>query len=293
MIVSADMRWWIFPPAPEETLRSILARAAALYQWEPQMLWRELNEGADEADSDVDSPSCSALLRLARALGVSAARLRDHRVSNVPWRLEASARRAVCPVCWESGEGRPEAQIELRSWTHVLRTQCPMHGVPLCLPAGRSHSGVRAHHVAALTTEDNAVLQLIERFGLVLERALFFGGPWPIEWRGSPKRVRQLLIDVTIPDEAAGYALIAMVSPSSGLEAFVRNGRHLPFGTPRRDWERFRRIADPAIRRAALWIAGWMTIPDLPQSMAPGWDMDFRRWFKEPNDGSSSSSVRI
>ena len=181
MIASVGMRWWISPPAPEETLRSILERAAALYQREPQTLWRELNESADGADNDVDSPSCTALLRLARTLGVPAIRLRDHRVSDVPWRLEASARRAVCPVCWESGEGRPEAQVELRSWTHVLRTQCPIHGAPLCLPASRGHCGVRTHHIAVRADDEKAVLHLIERNGTVLDEDLFFGGPWPVD----------------------------------------------------------------------------------------------------------------
>ena len=36
-------------------------------------------------------------------------------------------------------------------------------------------------------------------------------------------------------------------------------------------WEAFRSIADPAVRRAALWIGAWAFMPDLAPEMNPGW----------------------
>ena len=74
----AGMRWWIPPPAADETLRSVLERAAALYHWEPQMLWRALNGDNLESSGSIDQPSCHALVRLGQALGMPALGLRQH-----------------------------------------------------------------------------------------------------------------------------------------------------------------------------------------------------------------------
>src|SRR5690606_17808087 len=68
----SGMRWWIPPPAPDETLRSVLERAAALYRWEPGELWRALNgQGARDAGT-IDTPSSKGLMLLGRALGLPA-----------------------------------------------------------------------------------------------------------------------------------------------------------------------------------------------------------------------------
>lgn len=271
----SGMRWWIPPPAPDETLRSVLERAAALYHWEPGQLWQALNgEGATVAGT-IDQPSCLALIRIGQALGMPAARLRQHRVPDVAWRLDPAARRAVCPICWELPTPQQEGLPELRSWTHVLRTHCPIHDTPLCLPVARHHAGTDSTKLAALTSDDLEVLSLIETFGTTLEQSLFFGASWPAPWRCGPIQARRLLVEVSSYNgEGAGHPLIANVAPSATLTSFIHGGRHLLQGGVAQDWEWFRSIADPAIRRAALWTAAWMTIPDLPQRLSPGWGMD-------------------
>src|SRR5690606_13500627 len=195
------------------------------------------------------------------------------------------ARQAVCPICWEqAASGDP--QPELRGWTHVLRTCCPRHGAPLCLPVSRSRAGLDHRDVAGLTGEDHEVLRLIDGFGATLERALFFGDPWPTHWQGCPQSARQRLLQVTFyPSDGTNFPLLASVAPSESLAPFVHCGRHLHGEAGKRDWDGFRRLADPAIRRAALWIVAWMTIPDLPQRMSPGWGICID-W----SDGHSSST---
>ena len=283
----AGMRWWIPPPAADETLRSVLERAAALYHWEPQMLWRALNGDNLESSGSIDQPSCHALVRLGQALGMPALGLRQHCVPDVPWRLDPMARHAVCPICWDDAVMGDNEQAELRSWTHVLRTRCPIHEAPLCLPVSRHHAGTDATKLAALAAEDLEVLSLIERFGTVLEQSLFFGAPWPSDWRGGAWAARQLLVKVSSYDgEGSGHALIANVAPSEALTPFIHGGRHLSVGGGRQDWERFRRISDPAIRRAALWAVAWMRIPGLPQRLSPGWGMDNEEWIRTPAGGS-------
>jgi hypothetical protein len=273
---SAAMRWWIAPPAPAETLRSVLARAAGLYHWEPQMLWRALNVDDLESCGSVDQPSCRAMVRIGTALGLPVADLRPHRVCDAPWRLAPDARQAMCPVCWEQAVARDEATTELRSWTHVLRTRCPIHQAPLCLPVSRRHAGTDAGQLAALSVQDWDVLALIERFGAALERSLFFGAPWPAGWRCSAQAARRLLVEATLyRGEETGFPLVANVAPSEALSPFVHGGRHRIAATAgRQDWSHFRKIADPATRRAALWATAWMVIPGLAQSLCPGWGME-------------------
>ncbi len=266
----SGMRWWIPPPAPDETLRSVLERAAALYHWEPGQLWQALNgEGAAGAGT-IDAPSSKGLVLLGRALGLPARQLREHLVDDAPWRLDPNARQAVCPICWEqAASGDP--QPELRGWTHVLRTWCPRHGAPLCLPVSRNHSGLDHRHVTMLTDEDREILSLIDSFGATLERALFFGEPWPAHWQGCPQSARQRLLQVTFRrSDGTDSPLLANVAPGETLAPFVRCGRHVHAGGEN-TWEHFRGINDPAIRRAALWVVAWMSIPGLPASLSPGW----------------------
>lgn len=270
MSTLAGMRWWISPPAPDETLRSVLERAAAFYHWEPERLWQELNSGDLGASGTIDQPSSRALIRLGQALGMSAVQLRQHRVPDAAWRLDPAARRAICPICWELPA--PDGQPELRSWTRVLRTRCPTHDAPLCLPVSRHHAGTDASKLEVLTPEDREVLRLIETFGTAVEASLFFGTPWPANWRCDVREARRLLVEVsTYTGEGSGHALIANVSPSATLTPFIHGWRHLLSGEGRRDWEWFRQVVDPAVRRAALWAVAWELVPDLPGHLSPGW----------------------
>ena len=65
-----NLRWWVSPPVPDESLRSLLGRVADLYESEPGELWSRLNAGDPQAAGEIDDPSCAALLRMGQALGV-------------------------------------------------------------------------------------------------------------------------------------------------------------------------------------------------------------------------------
>ena len=84
-----NLRWWVSPPGPDESLRSLLGRVADLYESEPGELWSRLNAGDPQAAGEVDDPSCAALHRMAQALGVPGASLQAHRSTRrlACWRL--------------------------------------------------------------------------------------------------------------------------------------------------------------------------------------------------------------
>lgn len=267
-------RWWVSPPGPDESLRSLLGRVADLYESEPGELWSRLNAGDPQAAGEIDDPSCAALLRMGQALGVPGASLQAHRLHETPGLLAPAARTAICPCCWAEDDavGRPRSYR--RAWAHVLRTVCPVHRMQLVIPRDRQQPDLAAARAqqAALTPADLQILGLIERFGSALEEALCHGVAWPADWQGSVVSARQLLVRVSFdPGGVRGPPLIANVCPSPTMASLVHGPLHHRGPREVVDWEAFRRLADPCVRRAALWVIAWHVVPDLSQLYSPGW----------------------
>lgn len=267
-------RWWIPPPGSDESLRSVLSRAAALYECMPGQLWASLNQDDAQPCGDIDSPSCPALLRIAQALGARAVELLPHRLADEPWRLLPDVRQCFCPACWNEDlrAGRPRTLR--RAWSHVLRIRCQTHGLPLCLAQGTWATSTSPYNyqIPKFTPEEQGVLDLIESFGTALEQSLFFGSPWPEGWRGTPQAVRSLLGALSFnQDSRRNFPPIRNVEASGGLSSVICYPRHMQEPLKGSPWEAFRAIANPGIRRAALWVAAWNVVPDLPAASSPGW----------------------
>ena len=267
-------RWWIAPPGPDESLRSVLSRAAALYECNPEDLWEHLNQNDSRPSGPVDSPSAAALERIASAIGMPKSDLMGHELYDAPWLLAPTAREVYCPRCWFKAqhEGRP-CSI-LRSWARVLRTMCPAHGYPLRLAPFQWAADPRriTAEFTAFEANDRAILDLIDRFGHALDQSLFFGAPWPPEWHGDPESAQQVLMAVSMNvNDAEGFPLIKYVQPLGDLGRFVRGPRHVERSAEELDWGRFRGISDPAVRRAALWAAAWTLTRDPRPELSPGW----------------------
>lgn len=267
-------RWWVSPPGPDESLRSLLARVADLYESEPGEVWSRLNAGDPQAAGEVDDPSCAALHRMAQALGVPGASLQAHRLHETPGLLAPAARAAMCPCCWAEDDAAGRPRSYRRAWAHVLRTVCPVHRVHLVIPRDRRQPDLAAAQAqqAALTPDDEQILSLIERFGATLEAALCGGAAWPAEWQGSAVSARRALVQVSLnPGGVRGPPVIANVCPSPTLASLVHGPLHYRGPGEAADWEAFRRLADPCVRRAALWVVAWQVVPDLPELCSPGW----------------------
>lgn len=271
---ATNQRWWIRPPMPDESLRSVLSRAAALYECSPEKIWERLNSDDKKPSGDIESPSCSALRRMATAIGIPSSHLLVHRQPDAPWLLAPHSRNVYCPMCWNEDRAKRAPFFIRRGWNGVFRTTCPNHGCPLRLaPAQWAASLLTpSFQPPVFTQQEQQVLSLIESFGDALERSLYSGDPWPSRWRGSPQIARQLLLAVSFNvNEARDFPLTKCIHVSGNLTGFIRGPLHQQDPVKKLRWDLFRGLADPALRRAGLWATAWALMPERPNHLSPGW----------------------
>jgi hypothetical protein len=260
------VRWWVAPPGSDESLGSVVARAAAFFECEPKWLWANLLGG--RADIDMDDPPAGVLVRLAGAIGIAARNLQGHRLADAPWLLARDARTAYCPLCWAEQGG--EAPAMRRAWHGCLQTICSLHGAPLM--AWRTRKRPPEWNPDALNQTDRDILELIDHFSTRLEACLFRGEPWPSDWKGNALAARTMLLRVSFNYEAhPQHPPASDVVATTALRPFIHGPIHALKSKKRLRWEDFREIADPSVRRAALWLVAWRTIPDLDERFRPGW----------------------
>ena len=273
------LRWWVSPPRPDELLSSLLSRAAALYERPPAMLWSSLHEGDSRPWGDVDAPSCAALLRMANALGMRATALHSHRLVDAPWLMVPRARSSYCPQCWNLDLEHNRPHILRRGWSRVLRTKCQIHDQPLLLAqeAWASKSRRLKYPIVQLSANEQGILDLIDRFGTVLEQCLYFGAVWPDGWQSTPHHARSLLVSFTFNmNSVMDFPPIRNVDPGGNLSRLICGPRRFQEPISEPTWDAFRSVANPAFRRAAVWATAWTLIPDLPAAYAPGWFGDLK-----------------
>jgi hypothetical protein len=267
-------RWWIQPPMPDESMRSVLNRAAALYGRTSAQLWASLNSDDPRPAGDVESPSSAALRRMAAAIGMPASELLAHRQPDTPWLLAPHARNVCCPMCWDEDRARGEPCSIRRGWNRLLRTACPQHGCPLRIAPEQWARFTPSHPlpVPQLSEQEQQILDLIESFGQTLEQSIYFGERWPDDWRGNAQLARQLLLAVSFNvNEVRNFPLINYAQVSGNLTGLIRGTRHQYEPVRKLRWDSYREIADPALRRAGLWVTAWTLLPDLPVELSPGW----------------------
>ena len=92
----------------------------------------------------------------------------------------------------------------------------------------------------------------------------------PADWRGDPHRARARLLELSFNTgvRAAPLQLVA-VCVTPGLAPFVRCPLQQVAPTLHADWEAFRHIGNPSLRRAALWVAAWECVPNLSDLFNP------------------------
>ena len=269
-----NQRWWIRPPMPDESLSSVLSRAAALYECSPSQIWESLNRDDPKPAGDVDLPSYPALRRMAAAIGVPPSGLLAHRLRDAPWLLASQARTAYCQACWSEDHARGNPYSIRRGWTRALRTFCPNHGYPLRLaPEHWAISSLSSpFQLPTFTEVERQILSLIESFGQALEGSLYSGQPWPNSWRANPQATRQLLLAFSFNvNEVRDFPSTKFVQAPANLAEFIRGPLHLEDPVKKLRWDLFRGLADPAIRRAGLWATAWTVMPNCPAALSPGW----------------------
>lgn len=268
----AGDRWWIPPPGDDESLSSLLSRAAALYERSPERIWASLNQNDLRPTGKVDWPSTSALRRMAAALGKPPSELLHLRERDAPWHVQSGRRRAYCPMCWNEDLRAGRAIYLRRCWSYLLRNQCPLHNFPLSLaPSDWALKRRDKFDTASYGPADQAILHFVERFGRTLEDSMFHRAPWPAGWTGSLSDVRSVLVLVSHSmNTVRDFSPTTLLQPPEPLWFAVHGSRYSNEPLQKLDWESFRWIADPAWRRAALWLTAWEFVPGLTDDLAPG-----------------------
>lgn len=267
--------WFITGPGPDERLGSVVDRAASLYGTTGECLLGEL-VGEGEGDiGDVDGGGAAVVASIARAIQIAPRDLWRHRLPDHPSLLAPSARLAFCPACWQEDRAAGREPGLRREWAGVLRTMCALHAEPLRLsgPFLRGSEAMLSRRGNHSAEEDGAAcLAAIDHFGRTLEGALFLGKPWPTDWVLSPLRARAVLLAVSLNlgEDDAFPAVSRLVYPSL-LAGCVRVPQHSISPLRGEPWEAFRAIADPSLRRAALWLTAWFACPCWNQGWRPGW----------------------
>ena len=271
--LESSSRWWIAPPGEDESLRSVLDRAADLYDCNPLDLWIDLHQDPDATLDRVDDPGARSLARMAKAMACPGRKLGEHSLPPGPSLLLPSARHQYCPVCLQEdlAAGRPFNRR--RAWARVLRTRCAIHQYPLLADPDDSHDplGLGPNCDTRLTVADQEILDLIDRFAIALELSLFEQAKWPIGWRGNAFSARDRLLRAACNTRVRTYSPRSSTSNSGALYAYVHGPRHLMDPAEPLTWDMFRAMEDPAHRRAALWVAAWQLVPNLDASLSPGW----------------------
>jgi hypothetical protein len=281
-------RWFVPAPGPDETLASVVARAAAFYGTSESSLWAGLH-GEDLGDSGTpDHPSPAALQRMGLALGVPARSLRDHLLDPGPRWLKRDARRAFCPACWHEDHvaGRPFGYR--RAWARVFTTRCAVHYLPLeyahVLEAANgdwiTEFVVNQQATAGVATRypfgrEGELLEWIDGMAQDLDHAFFGGNPWPSTWRLNRSTAEKRLIgsfrQQSLDSDVLSINRI-MVTPALRRFVHARTALFASLRSPR--WDDFQNLADPGARRAAVWLLGWQLVPNLPEGYCPLWPSD-------------------
>ncbi|WP_354012161.1 TniQ family protein [Dyella japonica] len=286
--VATGTRWFVPGPGPDETLWSVVGRAAAFYDTHANALWAGLHGEELDTSGTPDHPSAAALQRVGRALGVSAASLRDHLLDTGPRWLNREARRAFCPACWmeDHAAGRPFGYR--RTWARVFATRCTMHNQPL--QYAHALEGADTDWVTALVLShqsegraatrrpsgsDGELLDWIDGLARALDDVYFNASPWPSIWLLDRFTAEQRLLESCRGQPVGSDALSidrVMVPPTLRRFVHTRCALVAAMKTPR--WDDLQSLADPGARRAAIWLLGWQLLPDLPERYCPLWPPD-------------------
>jgi hypothetical protein len=268
-------RWRISAPCADESLRSVLNRAADLYAQPPATLWAQLLDEEGVPPCAIDAPSAEALAALARALEVRPARVARLGLPGSKWCLANGPRQPYCPRCWRADDAAGRPRHFRRAWARALALRCDVHATPLV-------AWHATHHQFSPRTGDDISLpellidvidtqpsvrealalihDFVDRFAACLEGE----AAWPCAWNGSRDDAIETVVHVITPDGPAESSWLSQTYTHPALRPFIHPGPHHPEAGSSEGWERLQRTGDPATRRMVLWLVGSWVVPTWP-----------------------------
>lgn len=268
-------RWWISGPEPDESLRSIVERAVALYgcrgdDYRPHLPRHATPYGASA--SGLDALPIQDILAVARMIGVPASELFMHRLPDHPALLQEHERRVFCPLCWQSDRGADRPLVFRRAWADIFALSCTEHGVPLhwINSLDAANESFLALRLTPSTNAGKEILELIHGFANTLKGSLYGSVTWPPGWRGSAFSARALLMRCAsnlgcLPE----HLPISNIWAEPDLREFIAVPGHRAEPLHESPWECMRAMGPPAWRRAAFWLVAWYVIPGMAMTLRP------------------------
>ena len=133
-LAKLDMRFFIDRPQPDESLSSVIERAAAFYHMEPGELGVSLlgpEAWTKNPGRDWDNPGIAVVSALGSAFDMCMVELQKHCITDGPAVLRPGQRRSYCPSCIEEDRLAGKSPYFRRSWARVYMTICSKHRCPL------------------------------------------------------------------------------------------------------------------------------------------------------------------
>lgn len=273
-----EARWLVSTPCADESLRSVLGRAADLYGQEPDILWTGLLGAAQLPPCAIDDPSTEAIDALAYVLAVQPGRLNRLRLPAGQRSLDHGRRHPFCPRCWRADDAAGRPRHFRRAWAKALSLRCELHGTPLVAWhasrhqfAPRSSDDISLHELLVDGVEKQPevrdALAYIHDFADRVARCGDDESMWPSDWNGTLGEALRDLVQVMTPDGPVESSWLSQTYTSAALRPFIHPGPSVPEAGGSEGWERFCRTTDPATRRMALWLIGSWVVPSWPDQL--------------------------
>lgn len=264
----SSVRAAIGPPASDETISSVLDRAANFWGIDRPSLLAAV--GASSCGEDDDAPSPITLGAIAEMTGFPPASLAPLTVPDSAQQLQTGHRGGYCPRCWADDVAQQREPYFRRSWASCAALACDLHGNLLYAwevdngglrrppPVMRyPDEGIWLSDLAHAASAINAcLLKPLLAFARHANAALNDAAAWPIEWRGTPETGRALIRLLT--NNPAPYsehlAMDRLVPEGPDARWFSGHRRASKGGVVDSPVTPLHQMADPAIRRTLWWL---------------------------------------
>jgi hypothetical protein len=286
-------------PAPDETLSSVLDRAASFWGVDRSAVVAAMELGGGICDPDAPSPA--AMSAIASTTGFSEESL-DALVMDDSDELVLPARRiSYCPKCWAEDWAQRRDPYFRRSWSYVASLMCERHGTllyawetdargnrlspPTRIRPHPSDAVWQSHVTHADHETDMRILKPLVAHASHAIATFRDAAKWPIGWRGNSETGRALI--ALLATNPAPY------SERLAMDRLVPRGPDMQWFAGHRSSSRttpsvcalapIRRIGNPAYRRTLWWliartiVVGWSP---LPIRGGYGVCIDIERWWR-------------
>lgn len=279
------LRLIIEPPQPDESLSSVLDRASALYGMETTELLASIygKEIDRKRVGDLDRLPDSLIDPLAHSIGISPDQLAECRINDSAHLLSFGFRTAFCPICLSEDLDVTGIPYFRKEWASFFSIVCRKHETVLvewapatgkqtrALPRRSLPDGTRwrfgdavfgcATVLARVLAEPNfELVQLIialADFSSAFERELSRLDCTNMAQQLTAREMVGFLLFLLTNQSSFPAALpLAGLAPCCVVPGIFRSPKHTePPLRGNNPWDYLARIADPAVRRSAMFVS--------------------------------------